>query len=154
MPTIIDNLYDDYDFSPEYIAATKRELQSKTPETQAAYLVRFHEGRNKPDNGRPYKSAGTLGACYFLAGLIGLFPYILVPAKAVYLALYISIGLESIALLVFGYLKTAINVGWKTTENIRRCGIGAFQMLFVGAVASGVAVGLIMAVNSGQHIVA
>ena len=74
------------------------------------------------------------------------------PANDVYRGLYISIGIEAIALLVFGYLKTGVNVGWRTRGNIWKAYKGAVQMLLVGAVAAGVAVGLIMAVNKGEHI--
>ena len=152
VPTIIDDLYISWNISPETLALMKRDLQSNSAEKQTEFIVRFHHQRSKPDNRRPFKSACTLGVCYFMAGLIGLLPYMWVPKYDVYRGLYISIGIEAASLLVFGYAKTAINVGWKTGMNIWRACKGAFQMLFVGAVAAGVAVALIIAVNKGQHI--
>lgn len=152
VPTIIDDLFTKWDFSSEALAIMKRDILSTSAEKQTEFIARFHHQLKEPDNKRPFKSAGTLGACYFFAGLIGLFPYICVPANDVYKGLYISIGIEAIALFVFGYLKTGVNVGWRTRGKIWKAYKGAFQMLLVGAVAAGVAVGLIMAVNKGEHI--
>lgn len=84
-----------------------------------------------------------------MSGFLGLLPYILVHASDVDTALYISIGVEAVALFVFGYVKTAINVGrreWK--KNL----VGALSMDVVGAVAAGTAVGLIKAVDGSEHI--
>ena len=114
--------------------------------------MQFHHQRPKPVNNRRYKSASTLGVCYFLAGLLGLLPYVFVPKDHIKLGLYISIGIEVVALYAFGYVKTAINVGWHSKENIWKALKGAMYMVLVGAIAASVAVGLITGVNEGQHL--
>lgn len=69
-------------------------------------------------------------------------------------ALYAAIAVEAVALYVFGYCKTGINTGWKGKENVIKAFWGAASMVIVGAIASGLAVGLIIAVNSKEHIAA
>lgn len=67
-------------------------------------------------------------------------------------ALIASIAIEAVALYVFGYCKTSINVGWMGKENVKKALWGAIIMVAVGAIASGIAVGLIKAVDSGEHV--
>lgn len=69
-------------------------------------------------------------------------------------ALYASIAIEAVALYVFGYAKTGVNVGWKGRENVTRAVVGAVIMVAVGAIASGIAVGLITMVNTSEHVAA
>ena len=87
-----------------------------------------------------------------MAGLLGLFPYMVVKRTQTKDALYAAIAIEAVALYVFGYCKTGINVGWKGKGNIMKAFWGAASMVIVGAVASGLAVGLIILVNSKEHI--
>lgn len=98
------------------------------------------------------KSATTLGSSYFIAGFLGLFPYMIVKRTEIKEALYASIAIEAVALYLFGYGKTGINVGWKGRESMGKALWGALTMVLVGAVASGIAVGLITAVNRGEHV--
>ena len=87
-----------------------------------------------------------------MAGLLGLFPYMVVKRTQTKEALYAAIATEAVALYVFGYCKTGINIGWKGKENVKKAFWGAVSMVIVGAVASGLAVGLIILVNSKEHI--
>lgn len=120
-----------------------------TLDQQIDFIVRYHHELSKPDSSRPLKSASTLGCCYFLAGLLGLLPYICVNKNDIRTALAASIAIEAVVLFVFGYVKTGVNVGWKKwKKNL----LGALLMVAVGAVAAGIAVGLITAVNWGEHI--
>lgn len=64
-------------------------------------------------------------------------------------ALAASIAIEAVALFVFGWVKTGVNVGWRAW---RKNSVGALMMVAVGAVAAGIAVGLITAVNHGERI--
>ena len=67
-------------------------------------------------------------------------------------ALYAAIAIEAVALYVFGYVKTGFNVRWRGKEKVMKAFLGAAMMVVVGAVASGVAVGLIMAVDRSEHV--
>ena len=152
MDEIIDGLYDNWNFSPQTLALIKRDLKNSSLEGRTKFIMQFHHQRPEPVNNRRYKSASTLGVCYFLAGLLGLLPYVFVPKDHIKLGLYISIAIEVVALYAFGYVKTAINVGWHSKENIWKALKGAIYMVLVGAIAASVAVGLITGVNQGQHI--
>lgn len=67
-------------------------------------------------------------------------------------ALWASVAVEAVALWGFGWVKTGVSVGWRGRGNVRRGVGGAVMMVAVGAVASGVAVGLITGVNRGEHV--
>lgn len=54
-----------------------------------------------------------------------------------------------VALLAFGWCKTGIVSGWKGRENAVKCLRGALEMVTVGTVAAGTAVGLVRALNHG-----
>lgn len=55
-----------------------------------------------------------------------------------------------ITLLVFGYVKTCIVVGWSGRKNILSGVKGGLQMLLVGAAAAGAAIGLVKAIERGE----
>ena len=152
MDEIIDGLYESWSFSPQTLALIKQDLKNSSLEGRTKFIMQFHHQRPEPVNNRRYKSASTLGASYFLAGLLGLLPYIFVPKDQIKLGLYISIAIEVVALYAFGYVKTAINVGWHSKGNIWKAFKGAVYMVLVGAIAASVAVGLIIGVNKGQHV--
>ena len=62
-------------------------------------------------------------------------------------ALFISIGITVIILLVFGYIKNRITVGTK------RAGVyGALQTLLVGALAAGASYGIVRAIDSANSV--
>lgn len=48
-----------------------------------------------------------------------------------------------VALFLFGYGKTCFVSGWKGSRNVRRGLIGGLQMVLVGGVAAGSAMGLV-----------
>ncbi len=53
------------------------------------------------------------------------------------------------ALFSFGWVKTAVVRGWSGSENRLAALRGAVEMVVVGGVAAGAAVGLVKAINSG-----
>ena len=113
------------------------------------FLIQNHFQTARPDTSRPYLSALTLGVSYFAGGFIPLIPYFIVARKNVLSGLWWSMGLMALVLLIFGYVKTGVVRGWSGAENYRACAGGAFQMLVVGAIAAGAAVGLVRAINGG-----
>ena len=119
----------------------------RDPERLLEFLMKFHLQAIKPDSTRPAVSALTIGGSYLLGGLVPLIPYFCVKEKKVLLALYWSIGIMAVALFAFGWTKTAITGGWKGKANTMANAKAAFEMVLIGAVAAGVAVGLIRAVN-------
>ena len=147
--TVIDDLSTSWNFAPDTLSLIKRDLQIASLDQQTDFIVRYHHGLLPPDSSRPLKSASTLGSCYFIAGLLGLLPYICVQRDDIKTALAASIAIEAVALFIFGYVKTGVNVGW---GKLRKNFLGALLMVAVGAAAAGIAVGLITGVNKGEHI--
>lgn len=72
-------------------------------------------------------------------------PYFAV--KRVNTALFISIGITAVMLLVFGYVKASV-----TGTSSRTAVYGAIQTLVVGAVAAGVSYGIVKGVDSGFNL--
>ena len=125
---------------------------SRDPDMLLEFLMKFYFEARKPDSTRPTFSAMTIGGSYLLGGLIPLIPYFCVKQKKVLLALYWSIGIMVGALFAFGWTKTAITGGWKGRANMKANARAAFEMVLIGAIAAGVAVGLIRAVNHGGTV--
>lgn len=152
IPTIVDDIFSPWNFSPETLAHISSDLSTTPIEAQTKFIVRFHHGLSVPNNSRVLKSSATLGSSYFLAGFLGLLPYMIVERTQIRPALYASIAVEAVALYVFGYAKTGVSVGWTGRDNLRKAFVGAVMMVLVGAVASGIAVGLITGVNRSEHV--
>ncbi|KAF7512539.1 hypothetical protein GJ744_000800 [Endocarpon pusillum] len=145
---LVYDIFHAYDLSPSTITSMEKKLQS-SPEQLLAFLMDFHHKESFPTLGRAYKTAATLAISYFLGGLIPLIPYFIVARTEVMTALWWSIGVMGITLLVFGYSKTCIVVGWSGWKNVLAGTKGGLQMLLVGAAAAGAAIGLVRAIEQG-----
>jgi vacuolar iron transporter family protein len=95
----------------------------------------------KPDPSRAWISAGVMGLSYFLGGIIPMIPYFAV--KNVNTALFISIGITIVILVVFGYSKALI-----TGTGQKSAVVSAIQTLLVGALAAGASYGIVRGVNA------
>ena len=115
------------------------------------FLMEYHFHTTKPEKGRPYISCITLGLSYFIAGFLALIPYLVVRRDQVLTALWWSIGVMVVVMFVFGYTKTCVVRGWGTRDDVKAGLEGAVQMLVVGALAVGAAVGLVRAIEAGQQ---
>ncbi|HKV26992.1 MAG TPA: VIT1/CCC1 transporter family protein, partial [Candidatus Acidoferrales bacterium] len=67
------------------------------------FMMRFELGLEAPEPTRAGRSAGTIAASYIVGGLIPLAPYMLV--GQVFTALWVSVGVTLLALLIFGFIK-------------------------------------------------
>lgn len=101
------------------------------------FLMRFELGMEKPNASRAPASAFTIGASYFIGGLIPLFPYLI--TKDMGTALKMSIAMTGVALFVFGLVK-----GHFTGANKL---VAALQTLLVGGLAAGAAFALARALG-------
>jgi vacuolar iron transporter family protein len=102
------------------------EALSKRPQAWIDFMMRFELGLEEPDPKRALTSALTIAGSYIVGGLIPLSPYFFFspPTKA----LYISVMLTLLALLVFGYIKgqfTGTRPFWS-----------AFQTALIGGLAA------------------
>ena len=124
----------------------------ESPDKLLDFLMKFHHQMPAPETSRPIVSALTIAIGYFLGGFVPLLPYFCVKNGQVLLALWISIGVMAVALFAFGWCKTGAVKGWQGKENITSCFWGGMQMVVVGGIAAGCAVGLVRAIDRGQDV--
>ncbi len=123
------------------------------------FMMTFELKLEKPNVSRAWISAATMGASYFIGkgtrawkthqsadhnnkgGLIPMIPYFAM--QNVTHALFISIGITVVILLVFGFIKN-----WVTIKTKRAGLYGALQTLFVGALAAATSYGIVRAIDS------
>ena len=110
------------------------EALSKHPKRWVDFMMRFELGLEKPDPKRALISALTIAASYVAGGLIPLAPYIAtlyVRQMTVVTALFYSVGLTLLALLVFGFIKGRFT-GTRPARS-------ALQTALIGSLAAGAA---------------
>ncbi len=110
------------------------EALSKHPKKWVDFMMRFELGLEKPDPKRAPISALTIAASYVAGGLIPLAPYIAaayIKHVSIVIALFYSVGLTLLALLVFGFIK-----GRYTGTRPAR---SALQTALIGSLAAGAA---------------
>ncbi len=110
------------------------EALSKHPKKWVDFMMRFELGLEKPDPKRAPISALTIAASYVAGGLIPLAPYIAaayIKHVSIVTALFYSVGLTLLALLVFGFIK-----GRYTGTRPAR---SALQTALIGSLAAGAA---------------
>ena len=115
------------------------------------FVMKFHHCEEEPKSSRALTSAITIAVAYFLGGLLPLIPYFCIGDEEVYLGLYISIGVMVVALFAFGYVKEGVVIGFGGGKSIRRCCFSGVQMVIVGSVAAGAAMGLVRLFNRGER---
>ena len=120
-----------FGMTPEQASPVVAALRAK-PEAWVDFMMRFELGLEKPEPTRARNSSLTIAASYVVGGMVPLLPYMLM-AKARD-ALYASIGVTLLALLVFGYVKGR----WTGGRPIR----SALQTVLVGGLAAAAAFAL------------
>jgi VIT1/CCC1 family predicted Fe2+/Mn2+ transporter len=93
------------------------------------FVMRFELGLEEPDPKRARNSAVTIALSYIAGGMVPLAPYFFI--TSVHTALFASVGVTLLALLVFGYVK-----GRFTTAKPFR---SAWQTVVVGGLAAAAA---------------
>ena len=112
---------------------------SKLPD----FLMHFQHTLEEPSGSRATVCACTIASGYFIGGFIPLIPYFLVAEQQVVVALCLSSVIMIIALFLFGYGKTCFVSGWTGPMNVRKAVAAGFQMVLVGGVAAGSAMGIV-----------
>ncbi|KAH6682816.1 Ccc1 family [Halenospora varia] len=139
-----------YDIEEKY--GVSREAATPLIEVLAAdkdqwvdFMMKFELRLDEPSSWRTLSSTGTLALSYFLGGLLPMTPYFAM--KYVTHALFVSIGITSIVLILFGYIKNLYML------KSHRLGFqGAVFTLIVGAVAAGASYGIVKAIDSNKSI--
>ncbi|KAK5109401.1 hypothetical protein LTR62_007067 [Meristemomyces frigidus] len=111
------------------------------------FMMDFELRLEKPDKRGAWLAGLVMAVAYFFGGLLPMIPYF--AFHNVNHALFTSIGITVLILLVFGYVK-AILTGCRRWDSV----VSALQTLVVGVVAAGVSYGIVRAVNGSVHVAA
>lgn len=137
----ISDVFAPYELPAELVGELTRHLSSSP--NLPAFLMNFHHTVQEPSGSRAFVCALTIALGYFIGGFVPLLPYFFVGPHDAFSALRWSIATMAVALFLFGYGKTCFVSGWKGRRNIRRGIIGGLQMILVGGIAAGSAMGLV-----------
>jgi len=143
---VISDIFTPYELPPPILKDLTAHL-SKSPKLPS-FLMNFHHTLPEPSGSRAITCAFTIAFGYFAGGFVPLMPYFFVGPHDAFYALRWSIATMTVALFLFGYGKICFLTGWKGSSNIRRGLIGGVQMVFVGGLAAGAAMGLVKAFQS------
>ncbi|KAL1980960.1 hypothetical protein VTN96DRAFT_3300 [Rasamsonia emersonii] len=112
-------------------------------ESWVRFMMDFELRLEKPNVSRAWISGITMGVAYFIGGLLPMIPYFII--TRVNIALFVSIGITFVVLLVFGYIKNYVTIKTK------RAGVyGALQTLFIGALAAGASYGIVRGIDQSN----
>lgn len=139
---LVRSTFEQYNFSADTLDHMTRSL-SAHPAQFADFLMRFHHQLAEADftPARAYISGLTIALGYFLGGLVPLLPYLFF--SRVREALLCSVAVMAVALFAFGWAKTAL-VG-ECSRLV--CFQNAVQMLVLGGLAAGAAMGCVKAIG-------
>jgi VIT1/CCC1 family predicted Fe2+/Mn2+ transporter len=139
----IASVFTPYNIPTDTVEQVTTHLSKADPLVLADFLLRFQHEQSEPPASRALICALTIAMGYFVGGLIPLLPYFFV--ADVTTALWGSVGAMCFALFLFGYSKTCYNCGWRGATNAWEGTKGGFQMVVIGCVAAGCAMGLVRA---------
>ncbi|KAL3466653.1 VIT family-domain-containing protein [Aspergillus heterothallicus] len=137
----IQDIFTPYDLPHALVTELTHHLSSSP--NLPSFLMNFHHTLPEPSGSRALTCALTIALGYFIGGFVPLLPYFFVGENEAFLALKWSIATMAIALFIFGYGKTCFVSGWKGRRNVRKGVVGGLQMVLIGGVAAGSAMGLV-----------
>jgi vacuolar iron transporter family protein len=139
--TIIADIFEPYDLPAQTVSDLTKHLVDSP--NLPSFLMNFHHTLPEPSGSRAVTCALTIALGYFLGGFVPLVPYFFVGPQDAFSALKWSIATMVVALFLFGYSKTCFVTGWKGRDNVKGGVYGGVQMVIVGGVAAGAAMGLV-----------
>lgn len=140
---MVRSAFSSYDFADDALDSMTSSLLAQ-PHQLIDFLMRFHHQLTEADYApsRAYISGLTISAGYFFGGLIPLLPYFL--AHTVDRAFLWSMAVMGIALFAFGWFKTSLLGELSRTVCLKN----ALQMMLLGGVAAGAAMGCVQAIGT------
>ncbi len=132
----VAEIFYEYGLSEEQTAPIIQAFRDK-PEAWVDFMMRFELGLEEPKPGRALTSALTIAGAYIAGGFIPLAPYMLM--SSAHTALYASVAITLIALMVFGSIK-----GRFTGVSPAR---SALQTTLIGGIAAAAAFGIAKAIG-------
>lgn len=141
--SLVRGTFNEYDFSEAALHEMTTSLLA-SPGQMVDFLMRFHHQLAEADYApsRAYVSGLTIALGYILGGLVALFPYVFF--SSIKDAFFGSVIVMAIALFTFGWVKTVL------VSDINRwtCFKNGTQMMVLGGVAAGAAMGCVKAIGS------
>jgi predicted membrane protein (TIGR00267 family) len=104
-------------------------------------MMDFELKLERPHRSTAWVSALVMGVSYFLGGIVPMIPYF--AFKNINHALFTSIGITVLVLIIFGYTKAVLS-----GCSQRAAAFSSLQTLFVGALAAATSYGIVRGVNS------
>lgn len=98
----VADIFRGYGIEEEHIRPVVKAMSDR-PKQWVDFMMRFELGLERPEPKRARVSAGVIAVSYIVGGLIPLAPYMLMHAART--ALWFSVGVTLLALLVFGLIK-------------------------------------------------
>jgi VIT1/CCC1 family predicted Fe2+/Mn2+ transporter len=109
------------------------------------FMMDFELRLEAPNVNRAWISALTMGSSYFIGGLVPMIPYFVM--RDATKALFVSIGITVVILVVFGFIKD-----WITVRTTRAGVWGAIQTLTIGVIAAGTSYGIVRGLNAKDPV--
>jgi len=135
----IYEIFDEYDIPREDVRPILENLK-KDPKKWVDFMMAFELKLEKPRRRTAFICALVMGFSYLLGGIIPMIPYF--AFTKVSDALYTSIAVTVVVLIIFGYAKAAIA---GTTR--KACLLSSIQTLAVGVTAAGTSYGIVYGIN-------
>jgi VIT1/CCC1 family predicted Fe2+/Mn2+ transporter len=127
----VEEVFAEYGLSEASCKAIALEM-SKNKTHWVNFMMRFELGLEEPDANRARNSALTIGAAYFVGGLLPLSAYFITDTPTS--GLMVSVIFTTICLFVFGYFKSKVTGQPKLA--------GAFRVTLIGLLAAAAAFGI------------
>ncbi|KAG9517636.1 DUF125-domain-containing protein, partial [Aureobasidium melanogenum] len=121
------------------------ERLKQDPEMWVKFMMDFELKLTKPNRAGAWIEGLVMGLSYLLGGILPMIPYF--AFKRTNDALFTSIGITVVILIVFGYGKSAI-VGNPKKDSI----LSALYTLIVGVVAAGTSYGIVRGLDSANPV--
>jgi VIT1/CCC1 family predicted Fe2+/Mn2+ transporter len=139
---VVRETFADYGFSDEVLEGMVDGLVAR-PEEMVGFLMRFQRLLTREDGSaaRAVRSGATISGGYFMGGLVPLVPYLVFEEMRV--AFVGSVVVMILTLFAFGWVKTAL----LAEKDWRVCLRDGVQMVVLGSVAAGAAMGCVKAVG-------
>jgi VIT1/CCC1 family predicted Fe2+/Mn2+ transporter len=139
---VVRETFADSGFSDEVLEGMVDGLVAQ-PEEMVGFLMRFQRLLTREDGSaaRAVRSGATISGGYFMGGLVPLVPYLVFEEMRV--AFVGSVVVMILTLFAFGWVKTAL----LAEKDWRVCLRDGVQMVVLGSVAAGAAMGCVKAVG-------
>lgn len=149
----VNNMLDDVGLPEDLRHQVTQCLVGGSEERLMKFLMRFEHSLPEPPSNRAFTCALTIAMSYFIGGFIPLLPYFFVGTDDVQLGLLWSACVMVVTLFIFGYVKTVAVHGAKGLDLAWKGIKGGGQMVLVGSLAAGAAMGLVVLFNRGSDTI-